>query len=133
MIYVNDYYASQTRKKNAKLNPITDYVKHFSELQDLFEPEGGENAAGDNSGMVGFAKVLQQKVLTNKIKVDFKHALANKMQGIKTRRELGQGLITEEEVKNKKAPTTSLFNKCLVEENKTISRIADTFVRRNEY
>ena len=65
-------------------------MKHFSELQDLFEPEGGNaGAEGENSGMLGFAKVLQQKVMTTKVKVDLKHAIAHKMQGIKTRRELG--------------------------------------------
>ena len=38
-----------------KLDPINDYVKNFSELQDLFEPD---EEGKEPSAMVGFAKIL---------------------------------------------------------------------------
>ena len=37
MIYVNDYKVSQHNKLISKGDPVQDYVKNFSELQDIFE------------------------------------------------------------------------------------------------
>lgn len=79
-----------------KLDPINDYVKNFSELQDLFEPD---EEGKEPSAMVGFAKILQQKVKENKVKVDIKNAIFSKMKGIKNKRDLADGLITEEDLK----------------------------------
>ena len=52
------------------LDPMKDYVKNFSEINDLFDSKGE-----DSEKVLGFAKQLQQQFQTNKIKTDLKHAL----------------------------------------------------------
>ena len=72
---------------------------------------------------------------TNKVKVDVKNALFHKLSNIKNSRQKACGEITEEEAKKKTEdlPVTTMFNKTLEEETKTISNIARNFVRKNEY
>ena len=54
MIYVNDYHAQQKNKRNAKLDPLKDYVKNFSELHEVLDA----NAVEEESNVFGFAKAL---------------------------------------------------------------------------
>ena len=73
---------------------------------------------------------------TNKVKIDLRHGLFNKMNNIKASRQVAHGELTEEEA-NKQTedlkPETTMFNKTIEEETKTISNIARNFVRMNEY
>jgi len=55
MIYVNDYYAAQVKKQNGRLDPLKDYVRNFSELNDIIDT----STLQDSSNVYGFAKSLQ--------------------------------------------------------------------------
>ena len=73
---------------------------------------------------------------TNKVKIDLKHGLFNKMKNIQTSRQVAHGEITEEEATKQSEdlkPEATMFNKTIEEETKTISNIARNFVRMNEY
>ena len=54
MIYVNDYNAKKKNERSAKLDPLKDYVKNFSELHEVI----GETAVAEESNVFGFAKEL---------------------------------------------------------------------------
>ena len=54
LISVNDYHAQQKNKRNAKHDPVKDYVQNFSEIHEVI----GTNEMEDPSAMMGFAKVL---------------------------------------------------------------------------
>lgn len=128
MIYVNDYKVSQHNKQLSKGDPVQDYVKNFSELQDIFEQ------SEEQPNVYNFAKALQEKVQVNQVKVGFKNALFGKMKNFKINRDLDDGFITAEEAKKAlQPPEQNMFNKCVEEETKTISNIANTFVRQTEY
>jgi len=56
MIFVNDFKQQQKSKRLHQGDPLNDYVKQFSELNEIVENSKLE----DTSAVLGFAKVLQQ-------------------------------------------------------------------------